>query len=116
MSSADGIDLYRDALSWSPFPVSTTPGQQVARSPASTKQPEASRSPLARPGVLTSSTAIIAAADPLAELGRLIHARPGLSRALARRSLAEDFTRHHLPTIEKAAPLLSGARTAMDAR
>jgi Ser/Thr protein kinase RdoA (MazF antagonist) len=58
------------------------------------------------PGVLASSTAIVAAADPMAELDRIIAARPGLARAVAHRSLVEDFARYHLPIIEKAAPLL----------
>ena len=103
---ADGVDLYRDALSWSPF---TCLDHARAAGRALARFHQAARDfplPPRAPGVLTSSTAIIAAADPLAELGRLLDARPGLSRALARRSLAEDFARYHLPTIEKTAPLL----------
>jgi Ser/Thr protein kinase RdoA (MazF antagonist) len=48
----------------------------------------------------------VASPDPLAALCRLVAGRPALARAVARRSLFEDFTRHHLRAIEKAAPLL----------
>jgi Ser/Thr protein kinase RdoA (MazF antagonist) len=62
--------------------------------------------PSCEPAVLTNSTAIVASADPLTALARLVAARPGLARAVAQRSLAEDFSRYHLRAIEKASPLL----------
>ena len=105
---ATGVDLYRDVPSWHPF---TSLGHARAAGRALARFHRAARDcPLAPsvPGVLASSTAIVASADPLVELERLIAARPGLARAVAHRSLLADFTRYHLPAIEKAAPLLRG--------
>ena len=103
---ATGVDLYRDVPSWYPF---TSLDHARAAGRALARFHKAARNftlPPSVPGVLTSSVAIVASTDPLAELGRLIAARPGLSRAVSRRSLLEDFARYHLPVIEKAAPLL----------
>ena len=103
---ATGVDLYRDVPSWHPF---TSLDHARAAGRALARFHRAARDcPLApsMPGVLASSTAIVASANPLVELERLITARPGLARAVAHRSLLGDFTRYHLPTIEKAAPLL----------
>ena len=103
---ATGVDLYRDVPSWYPF---TSLEHARAAGRALARFHRAARDfslPPSVPGVLANSTAIVAAADPLAELGRIIAARPGLARAVAHRSLVEDFAHYHLPTIEKAAPLL----------
>jgi Ser/Thr protein kinase RdoA (MazF antagonist) len=101
-----GVDLYRDVPSWYPY---TSLGHAWAAGCALALFHQAAKDfplPPSAPGVLASSTAIVASSDPLAALGRLIAVRPGLARAVARRSLAEDFARYHLPAIEKAAPLL----------
>ena len=103
---ATGVDLYRDVPSWHPF---TSLDHARAAGRALARFHRAARDfslPPSLPGVLANSTAIVAAADPLAELGRIIAARPGLARAVAHRSLVEDFAHYHFPTIEKAAPLL----------
>jgi Ser/Thr protein kinase RdoA (MazF antagonist) len=103
---ATGVDLYRDVPSWYPF-TSLDHVRAAGRSLA--RFHKAARNftlPPSAPGVLTSSVAIVASTDPVDELGRLIAARPGLARAVSRRSLLEDFSRYHLPVIEKAAPLL----------
>ncbi|HEY5120404.1 MAG TPA: phosphotransferase, partial [Acidimicrobiales bacterium] len=103
---AAGVDLYRDVPSWYPF---TSLDHARAAGRALARFHRAARDfplPPSVPGVLTSSTAIVVATDPLAELGRLVAARPGLDRAVAHRSLLEDFARYHLPAIEKAALLL----------
>ncbi len=103
---ATGVDLYRDVPSWYPF---TSLDHARAAGRALARFHRAARDfslPPSVPGVLASSTAIVAAADPMAELDRIIAARPGLARAVAHRSLVEDFARYHLPIIEKAAPLL----------
>ena len=103
---ATGVDLYRDVPSWYPF---TSLDHARAAGRALGRFHRAARDfslPPSVPGVLANSTAIVAAADPLAELGRIIAARPGLARAVAHRSLVEDFAHYPLPTIEKAAPLL----------
>jgi Ser/Thr protein kinase RdoA (MazF antagonist) len=103
---ATGVDLYRDVPSWYPF---TGMEHVRAAGRALARFHRAARGfplPPSAPGVLTTSTAIVSATDALAELGRLIAARPGLARAVSGRSLVEDFTRYHLLAIEKAAPLL----------
>jgi Ser/Thr protein kinase RdoA (MazF antagonist) len=103
---ATGVDLYRNVPSWHPFTSldhARTAGRALARFHRAARDFSL---PPSVPDVLANSTAIVAAADPLAELGRIIAARPGLARAVAHRSIAEDFTHYHLRTIEKAAPLL----------
>ena len=49
---------------------------------------------------------IVASGDPSDGLARLVAARPGLARAVAQRSLSEDFSRYHLRAVERASPLL----------
>jgi Ser/Thr protein kinase RdoA (MazF antagonist) len=105
---AEGIDLYRDALSWSPFASlrhACAAGAALARfhqASASFGRPERP------PGVLTSSCAVITAADPLAEVAALAAGRPGLAGYLDRRPWRDDLTRYHLPAIRQLAPLLGG--------
>jgi Ser/Thr protein kinase RdoA (MazF antagonist) len=103
---ATGVDLYLDVPSWHPF---TSLDHARAAGRALARFHRAARDfplPASEPSVLMSSTAIVASSEPLAELGRLVAVRPGLARAVSHRSLLEDFARYHLPTIEKAAPLL----------
>jgi Ser/Thr protein kinase RdoA (MazF antagonist) len=103
---ATGVDLYRDVPSWYPF-TSLDHARAAGRALAGFHQAARDFSlPPSAPGVLASSIAIIASSDPLVELDRLIAERPGLARAVAHRSLVEDFSRYHLPAIEKTAPLL----------
>ena len=102
-----GVDLYRDALSWSGFR-SLEHARAAGRALAAFH--EAARGfplPSRAPGALISSTAIVGAADPQAALQRLVDARPGLAHAVADRPLVDDFARHHLGLIERAAPLLA---------
>lgn len=105
--SVDGIDLYRDAASWSPF---RSLGHARAAGRALAAFHEAARGfplPSRAPGVLISSAAIVGAADPQTALQRLLDARPGLASAVADRPLVEDFALHYLGLIERAAPLLA---------
>ena len=102
-----GVDLYRDALSWSGFR-SLEHARAAGRALAAFH--EAARGfplPSRAPGVLISSTAIVGAADPQAALQRLLDSRPGLARAVGDRPLVGDFVRHHLGLIKRAAPLLA---------
>jgi Ser/Thr protein kinase RdoA (MazF antagonist) len=103
---AAGVDLYRDVPSWYPF---TNLDHARAAGRALARFHRAARNfplPPSEPGVLTNSAVIVVSGDPLGELARLVAVRPGLARAVAQRSLAEDFSRYHLRAIEKAAPLL----------
>ena len=104
---AEGIDLYRDALSWSPF---THAAHARAAGAALARFHRASESfglPERPPGVLINSCAVVTAADPLAEVARLAR-RPGLSGYLGKRRWRDDLTRYHLPAIREVAPLLPG--------
>ena len=103
---ATGVDLYRDVPSWYPF-ISLDHARAAGRALARFHRAARDFSlPPTGPGVLASSVAIVASVDPLAELRRLIAARPGLARAVAHRSLVEDFAHYHLSAVEKTAPLL----------
>jgi Ser/Thr protein kinase RdoA (MazF antagonist) len=104
---APGIDLYRDAMSWTPF---TSPGHARAAGAALARLHQAAAGfplPARAPGVLISSCDIIAAADPLAEVGALLRERPGLARYLGSRHWQADLARDVLPALGRAAPLLA---------
>ena len=104
---AGGLDLYRDAVSWTPY---TSLGHAHAAGEALARlHGAADRFPLpARsPAVLTSGCEIVVAADPLAEVKRLAGRRPGLAAYLDGRMWPDDLTRHVLPAIRRAAPLLA---------
>ena len=105
---ASGLDVYRDALSWTPY---TSLGHARAAGAALARLHEAAdRFPLpARaPAVLTGGCEIIVSNDPLAEIKWLAGCRPGLAGYLDGRAWPDDLTRHVLPAIRRAAPLLAG--------
>jgi len=102
---AEGIDLYRDAVSWSPF---ASPGHARAAGAALARLHLAAAGFAAAerpPAVLLSSCAVTVSADPLGQLTQILASRPGLARYLAERPWRADFTRHLLPAINRAAPL-----------
>ncbi len=103
---AGGVDLYRDAMSWTPF-ASTGHARAAGAALARLHQAAAGfRRPARPPGVLTGSCEVITAADPLAAIGAIARRRPGLARYLAGRDWRGDLARDHLPAIRRAAPLL----------
>jgi Ser/Thr protein kinase RdoA (MazF antagonist) len=105
---ASGLDLYRDALSWTAY---ASLGHARAAGAALARLHEAAdRFPLpARaPAVLTGGCEIIVSNDPLAEVKWLAGCRPGLAGYLDGRAWPDDLTRHVLPAIRRAAPLLAG--------
>jgi Ser/Thr protein kinase RdoA (MazF antagonist) len=105
---ASGLDVYRDALSWTPY---ASLGHARAAGAALARLHEAAdRFPLpARaPAVLTGGCEIIVSNDPLAEVKWLAGCRPGLAGYLDGRAWPDDLTRHVLPAIRRAAPLLAG--------
>src|SRR5690242_12373456 len=105
---APGVDVYRDVLSWEPF-LSVQHARAAGAALARFHQASVSFGlPERPPAVLTSSCAVITAADPLAAVGRLAARRPGLAGYLDRRRWREDLTRYHLPAIRQVAPLLTG--------
>lgn len=105
--AASGLDLYRDAMSWTPF---LGPGHAWAAGAALARLHLAAAGfgrPARPPAVLMTSCAVITAPDPLAEVARLASERPGLARGLAGRPWRRDLGRHLLPAIRRAAPLLA---------
>jgi Ser/Thr protein kinase RdoA (MazF antagonist) len=105
---AAGIDLYRDAMSWTPY-LSTGHARAAGAALARLHQAAAGFTRAARPpAVLTSSCDVISAADPVAAVGAIARRRPGLARYLDGRDWRRDLARDHLPVIRRAAPLLAG--------
>ena len=103
---AAGIDLYREAMSWTPF-ASTGHARAAGAALARLHRAAAGfRRPARPPAVLINSCCIITAADPLAEVAAIARRRPGLARYLAGRDWRGDLARHHLPVIRRTAPLL----------
>jgi Ser/Thr protein kinase RdoA (MazF antagonist) len=105
---AGGLDLYRDAVSWTPY---ASLGHTRAAGAALARLHGAADGfawPARAPAVLTGGCGIIVAADPLAEVAGLAGRRPGLAGYLDGRAWPDDLTRHVLPAIRRAAPLLAG--------
>jgi Ser/Thr protein kinase RdoA (MazF antagonist) len=104
---APGLDLYRDVMSWSPF-WSLRHARAAGAALARLHRTAAGFTRPARPqAVLVSSCEVITSRDPVRAIGRMIGARPGLSRGLRGRSWPDDVTRHLVPRIRQAAPLLT---------
>jgi len=104
---APGLDLYREAVSWSPYRSlghAWAAGAALARLH---RTAEGFTRPARRQAVLVGSCAVITSRDPVAAIGRMLRARPGLDRFLRARSWREDVTRHLAPWIGRAAPLLA---------
>jgi Ser/Thr protein kinase RdoA (MazF antagonist) len=102
-----GVDLYRDAMSWTPF-AGLGHARAAGAALARLHQAAAGFSHEARaPGVLINSCAVVTAADPLAEVDAMLGRRPGLRRYLGGRAWRADLARHLLPAIHRAAPLLA---------
>jgi Ser/Thr protein kinase RdoA (MazF antagonist) len=105
---AAGIDLYRDAMSWTPY-LSTGHARAAGAALARLHRAAAGFTRAARPpAVLTGSCDVIRAADPVAEVDAIAGRRPGLARYLAGRDWRGDLARDHLPVIRRAAPMLAG--------
>lgn len=103
---APGMDLYRDAMSWTPFTSlghARAAGAALARFHSSAA---AFRQPARPPAVLMSSCEVVTATDPLERVARLRAERPGLAGYLDRRRWDDDLARYHLPAIRRVAPLL----------
>ncbi|HTT53322.1 MAG TPA: phosphotransferase [Streptosporangiaceae bacterium] len=105
---AGGRDVYRDAMSWTPF-TSLEHARAAGAALARLHRAAASFRRSARPpGVLLSGCDIVLAPDPLHRLSRLLSERPGLAGYLTARSWRADLARHVLPAIRQAGPLLAG--------
>lgn len=103
----DGDDLYRDAISWSPF---TGLGHARAAGRALALLHEAARgydAPRRAPQPLIAGFEVFAADDPLAAVERYAAARPALADELESRPWREDIEQWHLPYHERLLPYLA---------
>jgi Ser/Thr protein kinase RdoA (MazF antagonist) len=102
-----GTDLYRDAVSWSPF---RTLGHAHAAGAALARLHRAAAG-FGRPGrpqaVLVATCEVVTSPDPVAAVAGMLGRRPGLARYLNQRRWDSDLARCHVPVIGRAAPLLA---------
>jgi Ser/Thr protein kinase RdoA (MazF antagonist) len=104
---AAGADVYREAMSWTPF---RYPGHARAAGAMLARLHLAAAGfarPARPPAVLMNSAAVITAADPLAAVAAIAARRPGLARYLAGRAWRAELARDLLPAIGRAAPRLA---------
>ncbi|MGW0869330.1 phosphotransferase enzyme family protein [Streptomyces sp. NPDC002740] len=107
-SAGAGQDLYRDALSWSPFRSrahATAAGEALARLHLAAQGFDA---PRRRVQPLVASFTVFAAQDPWGALARFLDERPQLASGIRRFPWREDVRRVLLPLHERLAPHLSG--------
>jgi Ser/Thr protein kinase RdoA (MazF antagonist) len=102
-----GTDLYRDAVSWSPF---RTLGHAHAAGAALARLHRAAAG-FARPGrpqaVLVATCEVVTSPDPVSAVASMLDRRPGLAGYLSGHHWAGDLARYHVPVIGRAAPLLA---------
>jgi len=106
----EGVDLYRDAVSWTPFRTvahARSAGQALARlNFAST----GFNAPRRRPRPLVASFTILASSDPRAELQRYLSARPALATNLSVRAHVDEALEILAPFHAELQPLLPALR------
>jgi len=102
-----GVDLYRDAASWTPY--ASLPHARSAGAALAAMHLAAAgyTAPPRTPALLMNSWQVISAADPAAEMDRLIGQRPDLAAYLGRRRWPDDFGSCLAPLIERAAPYVA---------
>lgn len=101
-----GVDLYGDALSWTPFRTAAhahSAGRALARLHGAAEVFDA---PRRRPRPLVASFTIFAAENPDAELRRFLAARPALAEHAAVRAHAEEALELLTPFHTELRPLL----------
>jgi Ser/Thr protein kinase RdoA (MazF antagonist) len=101
-----GIDLYEDAISWTPFRTSAhahSAGQALARLHLAAREFAA---PPRKPRPLVASFTIFAALDPIAAMARYLGKRPSLARHAAVRVCAAQAIDLLTPFHAELAPLL----------
>ncbi|MGW6920282.1 phosphotransferase enzyme family protein [Streptomyces sp. NPDC054950] len=107
-STGAGEDLYRDALSWSPFRSRAhagAAGEALARLHLAARGFDA---PRRRVQPLVASFTVFAARDPWEALERFLAGRPQLASGIERFPWREDVRRVLLPLHERLAPHLPG--------
>ena len=105
---AAGADLYRDAMSWTPY-ASVRHAAAAGAALARLHLAAADGALPARPfGALIGSQEILTATWPPGAIAGLLRARPGLAAYLDSRAWAREMDGCVLPLIDRAAPLLTG--------
>lgn len=102
-----GEDLYREAISWSPF---TQLSHAHAAGRALAQLHEAAHgyaAPPRAPRQLTAGFSIFAAEDPIAAVEQFAAIRPALAGDLAARAWRNDVKRWHLPHHDRLRPQLA---------
>ena len=102
----EGVDLYRDALSWTPFRTTEharSAGQALARLHLAA---EGFNAPRRKPRPLVASFTILASSDPYAELQRYLTARPALATNLHVREHCAEALETLAPFHAELQPLL----------
>jgi Ser/Thr protein kinase RdoA (MazF antagonist) len=102
----EGVDLYGDALSWTPFRTAAhvySAGQALARLHLAAEGFEA---PRRKPRPLVASFTIFAAQDPRAEMKRYLAARPALMDFAGTRACCDEALELLAPLHAELAPLL----------
>ncbi|MBR7831807.1 phosphotransferase [Actinospica durhamensis] len=103
-----GHDLYRDAISWSPF---AQPDHAYAAGEALARLHQAAagfHAPHREPAPLIAGFSVFAAADPLAAVEAYAAERPAVAAELdGRPGWREDLTRWHLPFHQRLRPWLA---------
>jgi Ser/Thr protein kinase RdoA (MazF antagonist) len=97
---ADGVDVYRDAVSWSPY---LSVGHAYSAGVALARLHLAAAGfglPARPPAALMNSCAVVCSADPVATADRLIASRPGVAAYLDTRPWRDDV----VPLLVRAAP------------
>jgi Ser/Thr protein kinase RdoA (MazF antagonist) len=103
---APGVDVYREALSWSPF-VSCAHAFAAGRALAQLHHAAAAYSaPARRARILVGSFSIFNSAEPLAAMQRFVEARPALAEYLAGRAWREQVSETLLPFYRKFQPFI----------
>ncbi len=106
LEASAGVDLYGDALSWTPFRTAAhahSAGRALARLHGAAEGFDA---PRRRPRPLVASFTIFTAEDPAAELRRYLAARPALAEHAAVRAHAEEALELLTPFHTELRPLL----------
>jgi Ser/Thr protein kinase RdoA (MazF antagonist) len=101
-----GVDVYEDALSWTPFRSlghARSAGQAMARLHLASRGFDA---PPRKSRPLVAGFTIFASADPGAEFGRYVAARPALSEYLRHRNCREEALTLLAPFHQELVPLL----------
>jgi Ser/Thr protein kinase RdoA (MazF antagonist) len=104
----EGEDLYRDAISWSPF---ADVGHAYAAGAALARLHTAAQgydAPHRGPAPLIAGFSVFAAEDPIAAVEQYAAARPAVAAELAERpAWREELERWHLPFHERLRPYLA---------